>query len=223
MKPGGRAAITGVLVIAAVLAVVVSRHTSPAAISQAAGAAMARPESSPAVAGTGSPNSPAADVAVLDQQPAPSVSGATQWLNTAPLVDGELHQQVVLYDFWTFECVNCFNTLPYVKAWQARYAADGLVIVGIHTPEFAAEADPDNVARFVAGHHITYPVALDPEWTIWKAWGNRFWPAFYLYDRHGLRLRHYGEGDYENTENTIRVLLGVDPSSPWATVLREPS
>ena len=91
----------------------------------------------------------------------------------------------------------------------------------IHSPEFAAEKDPNNVAQFVTEHEITYPVALDPDWKVWTAWGNKYWPAFYLYDSHGLRLKHVGEGDYENTENTIRALLNVDPASPRATVVPE--
>lgn len=212
MKPAVRAVAAGLLVVAAVSAVVASRHTSPASVSQAAGA--------PAPVGTGAA---AIDVPVLDSKPAPSIESAAGWLNTEGLVDADLHNRVVLYDFWTFKCVNCLHTLPYVKAWQARYATDGLVIVGIHTPEFAAEADPDNVAEFVIDHQIAYPVALDPEWTIWKEWSNHYWPAFYLYDSHGLRLTHFGEGGYDSTENAIRALLNVDPSSPRATVESESS
>lgn len=200
------------MVVVAVMAIVVSRTTTPANVSAAAGA----PPPAASVA-------EAVDVPVLSGVLAPSVAGATSWLNTNPLADAELHKQVVLYDFWTFECVNCFHTLPYVKAWQARYAKDGLVIVGIHSPEFSTEKDPRNVARFVMDHQITYPVALDPDWKVWTAWGNRYWPAFYLYDSHGLRLQHFGEGDYENTENTIRALLNVDPASPRATVVPEPA
>jgi thiol-disulfide isomerase/thioredoxin len=211
VRPVVRAMIGAVVVIAATLAILVSRHTSPASVSAAAGA--------PAAVGT---VARAVDLPVLNLSPAASVEGAAGWLNSPPLSDADLHNKVVLYDFWTFECINCFHTLPFVKAWQARYAADGLIIVGIHSPEFATEADPNNVAKFVADHHITYPVALDPKWTIWKAWGNQYWPAFYLYDAQGLRLKHFGEGAYENTENMIRALLNVDPSSRRATVLPEP-
>ena len=198
------------VVVVAVVSIVVSRRTNPAAVSQAAGA--------PPPVGT---VAAAVDVPVLSGILAPSVAGATDWLNTSPLLDSDLHKQVVLYDFWTFECINCFHTMPYVKAWQARYAKDGLVIVGIHSPEFAAEKDPKNVAQFVTEHQITYQVALDPDWKVWTAWSNKYWPAFYLYDSHGLRLKHVGEGDYENTENTIRALLNVDPASPRATVVPE--
>jgi thiol-disulfide isomerase/thioredoxin len=126
---------------------------------------------------------------------------------------------VVLYDFWTFGCVNCAHTLPHVKAWQKRYEPDGLVIVSIHTPEFDYEADPDNVAEYVSDNDILYPVALDPEHRVWRTWDNHYWPAFYLYDSSNrLRLVHFGEGGYDSTEDALRALLGVDPASARAHV-----
>ena len=125
----------------------------------------------------------------------------------------------MLYDFWTYSCINCVHTLPHVKAWYARYAADGLVVLSIHTPEFEFEADPANVAKFVADNDIEYPVALDPHRDTWRAWDNHYWPAFYLYDRAGARRYvHFGEGRYDETEDELRSLLGVDPSSPRARV-----
>lgn len=193
-----------------VTAIVVSRHTPAATIDAAAGV------SPPPVA---APSAAPADPPVLDAGPAPSVEAAAGWLNTAGLTDADLAGRVVLYDFWTFGCVNCRNTLPHVKAWQERYAGDGLTILSIHTPEFAYEADPANVAEFVADNGLVYPVALDPERDIWRTWDNHYWPAFYLYDQQGrLRLHHAGEGSYDTTEDAIRSLLGVDPASPRAAV-----
>ena len=159
------------------------------------------------------------DPPVLDPGPAPSVAGAAGWLNSPGLSEADLAGHVVLYDFWTFGCVNCQHTLPHVKAWQERYADDGLIILSIHTPEFGYEADPANVAEFVDANEITYPVALDPEREIWGAWDNHYWPAFYLHDGEGrLRVRHVGEGGYERMEDAIRSLLGVDPGSRRAQV-----
>ena len=142
---------------------------------------------------------------------------AGAWLNSAPLGDADLRGKVVLYEFWTFGCVNCRHVLPHVKAWYDRYAADGLVVVGIHTPEFGYEADPTAVADFVRENGIRYPVALDPDGTVWQAFGNRYWPQFYLHDRDGRRrVVKIGEGGYGTTEDAIRALLGVDPGSPRA-------
>jgi thiol-disulfide isomerase/thioredoxin len=153
-----------------------------------------------------------------DQPSAPPIA-ATGWLNTAPLSPADVEGKVVLYDFWTFSCINSVHTLPYVKAWYARYAADGLVVISIHTPEFEFEADPRNVADFVAKNDIEYPVALDPQRDTWRAWHNHYWPAFYVYDRAGARrYQHFGEGRYDQTEDVLRSLLGVDPSSPRARV-----
>lgn len=189
-------------------AVLVSRHTTGRSVEEATAA-----EPSAIVVDS--------DVPVMEPGPAPSINAAAGWLNTGALTDVDLRGRVVLYDFWTFGCVNCQHTLPHVKAWQERYAADGLVILSIHTPEFDYEAVPDNVADYVEEEGITYPVALDPERKIWNGWGNHYWPAFYLYDRRGrLRLRHYGEGFYDTTEDAIRALLGVDPASARAELSR---
>jgi thiol-disulfide isomerase/thioredoxin len=189
-----------------VVAVVVSRHTSPRAV---AGAVAAPP----------APGATATAVGVLDPGPAPSIEQASGWLNTPGLTDAAVRGKVVLYDFWTFACINCQHTLSHVKAWQARYASDGLLIVSIHTPEFDFEAQRGNVADYVARNGITYPVALDPERKVWNTWDNHYWPAFYLYDRDGrLRVRHFGEGSYDATEDAIRSLLGVQPGSARAAV-----
>jgi thiol-disulfide isomerase/thioredoxin len=115
----------------------------------------------------------------------------------------------VLIDFWTYSCVNCLRTLPHLKAWDARYRKDGLVIVGVHTPEFAFEHVPSNVEAAVKRLGVRYPVALDNDYATWKAYGNQYWPAEYLIDRQGrLRHVHFGEGEYGGTESTIRELLG---------------
>jgi thiol-disulfide isomerase/thioredoxin len=146
---------------------------------------------------------------------APAVQPAG-WLNT-PQSPASLAGKVVLYYFWTFECINCQHVQPHVKAWHARYAADGLVVLSIHTPEFEVEADPANVAEYVRAQEIRYPVALDPQSRVWRAFGNRFWPAFYLHDRQGRRrLTHFGEGSYGDIESAIRQLLGVGPGAPRA-------
>ena len=160
-----------------------------------------------------------AELAVLSSGPPPSIEQATGWLNTAPVTDTSLRGRVVLFNFWTFACVNCQHTLSHIKAWQQRYSPDGLMIVSIHTPEFDFEAVPDNVADYLTSNGITYPVALDPDREIWHGWDNHYWPAFYLYDQGGrLRVRHFGEGAYDSMEDAIRVLLGVDPNSSRADV-----
>jgi thiol-disulfide isomerase/thioredoxin len=161
-----------------------------------------------------------APLPVRTTRAAPAVTeGATGWLNTGPLDPTALAGKVVLYDFWTFGCVNCQHTTPAVKAWHARYAADGLVVLSIHTPEFSNEADPANVAAAVADAGITYPVALDADRRVWRAFDNHYWPAFLLYDRTGAqRYTHIGEGAYRETEDAIRQLLGVDADAPRADV-----
>jgi thiol-disulfide isomerase/thioredoxin len=153
--------------------------------------------------------------------PAPSLDGAGEgWLNTegdAPLTDADVEGQVVLYDFWTYSCVNCIRTLPHLRSWYERYHDDGLEIIGVHSPEFDFEKDHDNVARAVEENDITWPVVFDDEMDIWQSFGNQYWPAKYLFGRDGdLRFFHPGEGSYEETEDIIRALLGVDPDSPRA-------
>ncbi len=151
---------------------------------------------------------------------APDFAGITAWINTPggrPLTLTGLRGKVVLVDFWTYSCVNCIRTLPYLKAWNARYAHDGLVIVGVHTPEFAFEHVVGNVRRAVAEHGIRYPVAVDDGYGTWNAWGNQYWPADYLIDRDGnVREAHFGEGDYAGTEDAVRTLLGEPASAPMS-------
>jgi cytochrome c biogenesis protein CcdA/thiol-disulfide isomerase/thioredoxin len=138
----------------------------------------------------------------------PSLSGAVQWLNSPPLSAQELRGKVVLLDIWTYSCINCLRTLPYVKAWADKYKSDGLVVIGVHDPEFAFERDPGNVKRAVARLGITYPVAIDNGYAIWDALNNEYWPAHYLIDAQGrIRYHHFGEGSYDETEQAIQRLL----------------
>ncbi|MEZ5098960.1 MAG: thioredoxin family protein [Thermoleophilia bacterium] len=152
--------------------------------------------------------------ALEDYGPAPDFAGIAGWLNGAPLDLASLRGRVVLIDFWTYSCVNCLRTLPYLRRWDDAYRAGGLTIVGVHTPEFAFERDAGNVRDAVADLGIRYPVALDPDYGTWNAWGNRYWPAKYLIDRAGhVRFAHFGEGDYDETEAAIRELL-AEPGLP---------
>jgi cytochrome c biogenesis protein CcdA/thiol-disulfide isomerase/thioredoxin len=138
----------------------------------------------------------------------PDLSGAVSWLNSEPLNVESLRGKVVLIDFWTYSCINCLRTLPYLKAWYAKYKDDGLVIIGVHTPEFAFEKSADNVKKAVADLGITYPVAIDSNYKIWNAFNNQYWPAHYLVDRLGrIRHHHFGEGEYDQSEEMIRKLL----------------
>jgi thiol-disulfide isomerase/thioredoxin len=151
-----------------------------------------------------------------DKGPAPALV-AKGWINSAPLSASSLTAKVVLYDFWTYSCINCVRTFPYVRAWYDRYRADGLVVVGVHSPEFDFEKVHANVADAVKRLNVTWPVALDDDMTIWNAFSNQYWPGDYVADRTGhIRYTHFGEGDYANTENVLRKLLGVAPSSPRA-------
>lgn len=135
-------------------------------------------------------------------------SSAQRWLNSQPLNIDALRGHVVLVDFWTYSCINCLRTLPYIRAWADRYKDTGLIVVGVHTPEFAFEKEPDNVQRAVRELNITYPVALDNDYTIWKAFGNKYWPSDYIVDGTGrIRYHHFGEGKYEETEAHIQELL----------------
>ena len=145
---------------------------------------------------------------LADYGPAPEFEGIQAWINSQPLTMASLRGKVVVLDFWTYSCINCLRTLPHVKAWYDAYRKDGLVVVGVHTPEFAFEREPDNVERAVRDHAIDYPVALDPDFGTWQAWDNQYWPAKYFVDRQGrIRYAHFGEGDYEESEEIIRELL----------------
>jgi cytochrome c biogenesis protein CcdA/thiol-disulfide isomerase/thioredoxin len=151
-------------------------------------------------------HTPVSDEASLPLMP--SFDGATQWFNSPPLASGSLRGKVVLVDFWTYSCINCLRTLPYLKAWDEKYRDQGLVIVGVHTPEFAFEKDPRNVGQAIRELGIKYPVAMDNQYAIWNAYSNRYWPAHYLIDAQGrIRDQHFGEGAYDETERMIQDLL----------------
>ncbi|RDJ00042.1 cytochrome c biogenesis protein DipZ [Dyella solisilvae] len=138
----------------------------------------------------------------------PSLAGATQWLNTAPLSAEALRGKVVLVDFWTYSCINCIRSLPYVRGWADKYKDHGLVVIGVHAPEFAFEKEPQNVIKAVKDLGVDYPVALDNEYAIWKGFSNEYWPAHYFIDAQGrIRHHHFGEGEYDQSEDVIRELL----------------
>ncbi len=141
----------------------------------------------------------------------PEFQGITQWWNTPgnqPLTPASLKGKVVLVDFWTYSCINCIRTFPFLRAMEEKYADKGLVIVGVHTPEFAFEGDATNVGREIAKNDLKYPVALDANYGTWTAYHNEYWPAEYLFDAQGeLRHTHFGEGEYDQTEQAIRDLL----------------
>jgi cytochrome c biogenesis protein CcdA/thiol-disulfide isomerase/thioredoxin len=138
----------------------------------------------------------------------PSLAGAVQWLNSPELSADSLRGKVVLVDFWTYDCINCQHTLPYVKEWQKKYASDGLVVIGVHTPEYGYERIIDNVKDQVRKLGITYPVAIDNNYAIWRNFDNQYWPAHYLIDAKGqVRYSHFGEGSYDAQEQMIRQLL----------------
>lgn len=140
---------------------------------------------------------------------APDPTSATaQWLNSPPLTGEMLRGKVVLVEFWTYGCINCLRTLPYVKAWNEKYRQDGLLVVGVHTPKFGFEKDKGNVERAIRDLGITYPVVMDNQYEIWNAYKNRYWPAQYLIDAQGrIRHQHFGEGAYQETEGMIQTLL----------------
>ncbi|MGY4225105.1 cytochrome c biogenesis protein CcdA/thiol-disulfide isomerase/thioredoxin [Bradyrhizobium sp. USDA 4503] len=138
----------------------------------------------------------------------PSLSGAQQWLNSPPLSFSGLKGKVVLVDFWTYSCINCLRSLPYVRAWADKYRDRGLVVIGVHAPEFAFERNVDNVKRAVATLGISYPVAIDNDYRIWRSFENQYWPAHYFIDANGrVRHHHFGEGNYAESEQVIQRLL----------------
>jgi thiol-disulfide isomerase/thioredoxin len=168
----------------------------------------------------------------------PSLEGATAWLNSEPLTAESLRGRPVLVEFWTFTCINWLRTLPYVRAWSEKYRDDGLVVLGVHTPEFEIEHSVENVRRAAKEMRIEFPIAVDSDYAIWQAFGNRYWPALYFADADG-RIRHhrFGEGEYEHSETVLQVLLaaagaddvsrelvaidagGVEAPADWADLL----
>jgi thiol-disulfide isomerase/thioredoxin len=141
----------------------------------------------------------------------PSLGGATGWLNSEPLGPPELRGRVVLVNFWTLTCINWLRQEPYVRAWSQAYRDDGLVVIGVHTPEFSFEHDIDGVRQATVERAIDYPVAVDNDYEVWSAFANHYWPALYFVDRDGvIRDQHFGEGRYEESERVIQALLGVE-------------
>ena len=152
------------------------------------------------------PTRPAVHLPVEGQLP--SLAGATGWLNSPPLTAAGLRGRVVLVNFWTYTCINWLRQLPYIRAWAEKYRQHGLVVLGVHTPEFDVEHDLDNVRRAIKNLRVDYPVVIDNDYAVWDAFGNRYWPALYFVDIQG-RVRHhrFGEGDYEQSEAIMQRLL----------------
>jgi len=147
-------------------------------------------------------------VALGDEGPFPDLGGAVAWINSRPLSSKSLRGKVVLIDFWTYSCINCLRALPYVEGWATKYKDAGLVVIGVHTPEFAFEKERSNVEQAVRDLKITYPVAIDSDYFIWKAFNNEYWPAHYFIDGKGrIRYHHFGEGEYDESERVIQELL----------------
>src|SRR5215813_3993922 len=170
----------------------------------------------------------------------PSFEGATEWLNSPPLTTDGLSGKVVLVNFWTYTCVNWLRQLPYVRAWAGKYADHGLVVIGVHTPEFSFEHNLDNIRRAVQDMRVDYPVAIDNAYAVWSAFDNHYWPALYFADAEGrIRHHHFGEGEYQQSEMVIQQLLaeagsadvghdlvtvdarGIEAAADWAS-LRSP-
>jgi cytochrome c biogenesis protein CcdA/thiol-disulfide isomerase/thioredoxin len=154
------------------------------------------------------PVSEAAPPVLPDEGPMPDLNGAVGWINSPPLATKSLRGKVVMIDFWTYSCINCLRALPYVEGWAAKYKDAGLVVIGVHTPEFAFEKERSNVEKAVRDLKITYPVAIDSDYKIWEAFNNQYWPAHYFIDGKGrIRAHHFGEGGYDESERVIQELL----------------
>lgn len=155
---------------------------------------------------------------------APDFAGATGWVNSPPLDLVALRGKVVLVDFWTYSCINCIHTFPYVEGWYERYKGEGFLVVGVHTPEFRFEHDVANIRNATARYHLTYPVAVDNDYGVWTAYNNRYWPADYLIDAYGrIRHTHFGEGDYADSEDRIRSLLTEAGHAPGSARANTPA
>jgi len=165
-----------------------------------------------AVAGLGMIGSEGQHMGAAAQLPVegtlPSLEGATGWLNSQPLTPSSLRGHVVLIDIWTYTCINWLRTLPYIRAWAEKYKSQGLIVIGVHTPEFPFEKDVDNIRRAAAAMRVTYPIAIDSDYGVWSALHNQYWPALYIVDAQGrIRHHHFGEGEYEMSERVIQQLL----------------
>ena len=137
----------------------------------------------------------------------PSLGGAVGWLNSPPLTAAGLRGRVVLVEFWTYSCINWLRTLPYVRAWAEKYKDQGLVVIGVHAPEFEFEKNVDNVRRAAKDMRVTYPIAIDSGHAVWSAFENQYWPALYFVDAKGrIRHHHFGEGEYEKSEMIIMII-----------------
>ena len=147
-------------------------------------------------------------LALPDEGPLPGLAGAAGWLNSAPLSDKSLRGKVVLVNFWTYSCINSLRPLPYVKSWAAKYRDAGLVVIGVHTPEFSFEKERANVEQALRYLKLTYPIPMDSDYRIWQAFNNQYWPAFYFIDgKERIRYHHFGEGEYAQCERVIQELL----------------
>ena len=145
----------------------------------------------------------------------PSLDGATEWLNSEPLTPADLRGHVVAFDFWTFTCINWIRTAPYRRAWYEKYREQGLIVIGVHTPEFPFERDVDRIRAHIEEMRIAYPVAVDSEYAIWTAFANNYWPALYVADAEGaIRFHRFGEEGYEESERVIQELLDVPRTDP---------
>ncbi|HEX3892264.1 MAG TPA: thioredoxin family protein [Terracidiphilus sp.] len=152
---------------------------------------------------------------IVGTSPLPGLAGATGWINSKPLTAKQLKGKVVLVDFWAYSCINCIRAVPYVRAWAEKYKDSGLVVIGVHTPEFEFEGRMANVQKAVQKFGITYPVALDSDHAIWNAFHNQYWPAHYFIDAKGkVRYEHFGEGEYEQSERWIQELLKEANAKP---------
>ncbi len=168
----------------------------------------AAPHAGPSMAAAAGAGDGGSAAALPNEGNLPSLAGAIQWLNSPPLTAQSLRGKVVLVDFWTYSCINCLRTIPHVRAWAQKYRDHGLVVIGVHTPEFAFEKDVANVKKAVARLKIAYPVAIDSNYAIWRAFDNDAWPADYFVDAQGrIRAHHFGEGDYAGDEHVIQTLL----------------
>ena len=173
-----------------------------------AAAAMAAAAVPFGVTGCAAGRMPRADAELPVEGELPSLDGANAWLNSQPLTASSLRAKVALVQFCTYTCINWLRTLPHVRAWAEKYGGRGLAVVGVHTPEFAFEKDLDNVRRAVKEMRVAYPVAVDNDYAIWRAFNNEYWPALYFVDPQGrIRHHHFGEGDYERSERVIQQLL----------------
>lgn len=152
---------------------------------------------------------------IIGSSPLYGLSGATNWINSKPLTAKDLRGKVVVVDFWTYSCINCLRAVPYVRAWADKYKDSGLVVIGVHTPEFDFEKQLPNVQKAVQKFGITYPVALDSNYSIWNAFHNQYWPAHYFIDAKGkVRYEHFGEGEYDQSEKWIQELLKEANAKP---------